>query len=172
MKMKSVLVLNGYEANANRVKSAVLRGASNFGKDRLKLALVGLEQRDNKMEYEFRRNSVTGTFLASFSMDHEVLGQWFTEELGPELAKIQQVLDIIREIQTDKRGAWRLVGNDFTLELEREQARVFANTLGFEQEYELEEAMSLYDAESEAYCGLEDFELALLSWQTFIEKGL
>ena len=45
--------------------------------------------------------------------------------------------------------------------LEREQA-AFANTLGFEQEYELEEAMSLYDAESEGLFGLEDFELALL----------
>ena len=99
------------------------------------------------MEYEFRRNSLTGTFLASFSMDHEVLGQWFTEELGTELAKIQQVLSVIKEIQADKRGSWRLVGNDFTLELEREQARVFANTLGFEQEYELEEAMSLRSEE-------------------------
>ncbi|GIU02158.1 hypothetical protein C9I43_13110 [Shewanella morhuae] len=124
------------------------------------------------MEFEFRRNSLTGTFLANFSMDHEVLGQWFTEELGPDLVQIQQVLDTINAIQNDKLGAWRLVGNDFTLELEREQARVFANTLGFEQEYELEEAMSLYDAESEAYCGLEDFEQALLSWRQFVEKGL
>lgn len=124
------------------------------------------------MEYEFRRNSLTGTFLATFSMDHEVLGQWFTEELGPELAKIQQVLDVIKEIQSDKLGSWRLVGGDLTLELEREQARIFANSLGFDQEYELEEAMSLYDAESEAYCGLEDLELALLSWRQFVEKGL
>ncbi|PIW59761.1 YacL family protein [Shewanella sp. CG12_big_fil_rev_8_21_14_0_65_47_15] len=123
------------------------------------------------MEYEFRRNSLTGTYLATFSMDHEVLGQWFSEELGPVLAKVQQVLDVIKDIQADKLTSWRLVGNDFTLELEREQARVFANTLGFEQEYELEEDMSLYDAESEAYCGLEDFEQALLSWYEFVQKG-
>jgi len=32
--------------------------------------------------------------------------------------------------------------------------------------------MSLYDAESEAYCGLEDFEQALLSWQEFVQKGI
>ncbi|AAN56957.1 YacL family protein [Shewanella oneidensis MR-1] len=124
------------------------------------------------MEYEFRRNSLTGTFLASFSMDHEVLGQWFSEELGPELAKIQQVLDIIKEIQSGKRDSWRLIGKDFSLDLDEEQARIYANALGFEQDYELEEAMSLYDAESEAYCGLEDLEEALLSWYKFVQKGL
>ncbi|ASF17011.1 YacL family protein [Shewanella xiamenensis] len=124
------------------------------------------------MEYEFRRNSLTGTYLASFSMDHEVLGQWFSEELGPELAKIQQVLDIIKEIQTGKRVSWRFIGKDITLDLDEEQARIYANALGFEQDYELEEAMSLYDAESEAYCGLEDLEEALLSWYEFVQKGL
>ncbi|MDG5900500.1 UPF0231 family protein [Shewanella xiamenensis] len=124
------------------------------------------------MEYEFRRNSLTGTYLASFSMDHEVLGQWFSEELGPELAKIQQVLDIIKEIQTGKRVSWRFIGKDITLDLDEEQARIYANALGFEQDYDLEEAMSLYDAESEAYCGLEDLEEALLSWYEFVQKGL
>ena len=124
------------------------------------------------MEYEFRRNSLTGTYLASFSMDHEVLGQWFSEELGPELAKIQQVLDIIKEIQTGKRVSWRFIGKDITLDLDEEQARIYANALGFEQDYELEEAMSLYDAESDAYCGLEDLEEALLSWYEFVQKGL
>ncbi|MFV0596389.1 YacL family protein [Shewanella sp.] len=123
------------------------------------------------MEYEFRRNSLTGTYLASFSMDHEVLGQWFSEELGPELAKIQQVLDIIKEIQAGKRDSWRLIGGDLTLELDEEQARIYANALGFDQEYELEESMSLYDSESEAYCGLEDLEEALLSWYEFVQKG-
>lgn len=123
------------------------------------------------MEYEFRRNSLTGTYLASFSMDHEVLGQWFSEELGPELAKIQQVLDIIKEIQAGKRDSWRLIGGDLTLDLDEEQARIYANALGFEQEYELEESMSLYDTESEAYCGLEDLEEALLSWYEFVQKG-
>ena len=127
---------------------------------------------EEKMEYEFRRNSLTGTYLASFSMDHEVLGQWFSEELGPELAKIQQVLDIIKEIQSGKRDSWRLIGKDFTLDLDEEQARIYANALGFEQDYELEEAMSLYDAESEAYCGLEDLEEALLSWYEFVQKAL
>ncbi|MDR6964123.1 YacL family protein [Shewanella putrefaciens] len=124
------------------------------------------------MEYEFRRNSLTGTFLATFSMDHEVLGQWFSEELGPELAKIQQVLDSVTEILSGKCESWQLIGRDLTLEIDREQARVYANVLGFDEEYELEDAMSLYDAESEAYCGLEDFEQALLSWQAFVQKGI
>ena len=31
------------------------------------------------MEYEFRRNTLTGTVLANFSMDHEALGFWFED---------------------------------------------------------------------------------------------
>lgn len=123
------------------------------------------------MEYEFQRNSLTGTYLARFSMDHEVMGQWFAEELGTELALIQQVLDIIKELKLGKRVSWRLIGKDFTLDLDVEQARVYANVLGFEQDYELDEAVSLYDAESEAYCGLEDLEEALLSWYEFVQTG-
>ncbi|MDN5369709.1 MAG: uncharacterized protein PWP74_1017, partial [Shewanella sp.] len=34
------------------------------------------------MDYEFRRNPITGLPLAIFSMEHEVLGRWFSEELA------------------------------------------------------------------------------------------
>lgn len=124
------------------------------------------------MEYEFRKNSLTNTYLASFSMDHEAFGQWFSEELATDVTRIAQILDVIAELQDGKRESWRLVGADLTLDLEREQVRIFANVLGFDEQYELEEAMSLYDSESEAYCGLEDFERALLSWREFITKGV
>jgi len=47
---------------------------------------------------------------------------------------------------------------------------VFANDLENGEEVELEEALSLYDVESEAFCGLEDFRLALPSWRVFLTE--
>ncbi|BDM63471.1 UPF0231 protein [Shewanella sp. NFH-SH190041] len=120
------------------------------------------------MEYEFRRNSLDGTVLALFSMDHEVIGRWLTEELGQNTTAIAELLDVIAALQQNRRSQFRLVGRDLTLELDTEQAWIRANVLGYEQDFELEEAMSLYDCESEAGCGLEDFEQVLLSWQDFL----
>jgi uncharacterized protein len=46
--------------------------------------------------------------------------------------------------------------------------RVFANDIENGEEVELEEALSLYDGESEAFCGLEDFRVALESCRAFL----
>ena len=110
------------------------------------------------MEYEFRRNTLTGTVLASFSMDHEALGFWFAEELGECPEKYTEICQIVAKLQSNQLIHWRLVGKALSLELDSEQARVFANELESGEEFELEDAMSLYDGESEAFCGLEDFQ--------------
>ncbi|MGP1782578.1 YacL family protein, partial [Shewanella frigidimarina] len=34
------------------------------------------------MEYEFLRNTITDTVFARFSMDHEAVGFWLSEELA------------------------------------------------------------------------------------------
>ncbi|MCE9685535.1 YacL family protein [Shewanella sp. AS16] len=122
------------------------------------------------MEYEFRRNSLDGTAIARFSMDHEALGQWFSEELANNSQSYEQICGAMAQLRSGKLNNWRLVGADLTLELDREQARVYANVLGFDEEHDLDESMSLYDAESESYCGLEDFEQALLSWHKFLNR--
>jgi uncharacterized protein YacL (UPF0231 family) len=36
------------------------------------------------------------------------------------------------------------------------------------EEFELEDALSLYEGESQALCGLDDFYTALESWRVFI----
>lgn len=122
------------------------------------------------MEYEFRRNTLNGTVIATFSMDHEVMGRWFTEELASRANAIDDILAAMQQLRASKINHWRLVGDELSLELDAEQARVYANVIDFEEDYELEEAMSLYDAESQAFCGLEDFEQVLLSWQTFLQQ--
>ncbi|PKI07210.1 hypothetical protein CXF78_06545, partial [Shewanella sp. 11B5] len=62
----------------------------------------------------------------------------------------------------------RDVGGDLTIDIDSEQVRVFASVIDSEEEHLLEDSMSLYDAESESYCGLEDFESVLQSWLAFI----
>ncbi|MBV7315827.1 YacL family protein [Shewanella sp. NIFS-20-20] len=120
------------------------------------------------MEYEFRRNSLDGTATAIFSMDHEVLGRWFTEELGQDEDIISELMNVISTLQEGQAGYFQLVGGEFTLEMDFEQVRIFANVIGFNQDYDLEDGMSLYDAESSGSCGLDDFATALVSWRNFL----
>ena len=81
------------------------------------------------MEYEFRRNTLTGTVMASFSMDHEALGFWFVEELGESAEKYAEICQVVAKLQSNQLINWRLVGKALSIELDSEQARVFANEL-------------------------------------------
>jgi len=122
------------------------------------------------MEYEFRRNTLTGTVLATFSMDHEALGFWFAEEIGEDTDKYVEICQVIAQLQSSRLSQWRWIGKALSLELDGEQARVFANELENGEELEFEESMSLYDGESEAFCGLEDFHDALVKWREFLDE--
>ncbi|RPA38162.1 UPF0231 family protein [Shewanella vesiculosa] len=120
------------------------------------------------MEYQFRRNRLEGTVFAEFSMDHEVLGRWFAEELGDDKSKTIHILTQIALIKSGALNHMRDVGGELTIDIDSEQVRVFASVIDFEEEHLLEDSMSLYNAESESYCGLEDFESVLESWLAFI----
>ncbi|ABV35539.1 uncharacterized conserved protein UCP006287 [Shewanella sediminis HAW-EB3] len=122
------------------------------------------------MEYEFRRNTLTGTVLATFSMDHEALGFWFAEELGEDTDKYVEICQVIAQLQSSRLPQWRWVGKALSIELDGEQARVFANELENGEELEFEESLSLYDGESEAFCGLEDFYDVLVKWREFLDE--
>ncbi len=122
------------------------------------------------MEYEFRRETATGHLVAHFSMGQEVIGFWFVEELGESAEKYQQICDAIVQLQNNELKHWRLIGKALSIELTAEEVTVFANELESDEAYELEEAMSIYDAESEAFCGLEDFLGVLESWREFIDE--
>jgi uncharacterized protein YacL (UPF0231 family) len=123
------------------------------------------------MEYEFRRNTSSGELLANFSMDQEALGFWFVEELGECVEKHEEICQAIFKLQLNQLDSWRKVGKALSLDLDREQVRVFANEIESDEEFELEEALSLYDGESEAFCGLDDFHVALDSWRAFIDEN-
>ncbi|MFQ6372751.1 YacL family protein [Shewanella sp. YIC-542] len=123
------------------------------------------------MEYEFRCNPITGLPSASFSMEHEAIGRWLSEELADNQTLCDQVKSAIDTLQQGRIQEWRWVGHDLTLEMDREQVRFYANALGFADGAEVAnaEGLSLYDAESAADCGLEDFQAVLSSWCDYLQ---
>jgi uncharacterized protein len=123
------------------------------------------------MDYEFQRNTLTGSFVAEFSMGQEAFGFWFVEELGACLEKYEAICQSIAKLQSNQLKHWRLVGKALSIELDGEQVRVFANEIDSGEEVELEDALSLYDGESEAFCGLADFHVVLQHWREFIDDG-
>ncbi|NQY26995.1 MAG: YacL family protein [Piscirickettsiaceae bacterium] len=123
------------------------------------------------MEYEFQRNTLTGALVADFSMGQEILGFWFVEELGECSEKHEELCQIIVRLQSNQLKDWRMIGKALSIELDGEEVRVFANELESGEEFELEDALSLYVDESEAFCGLEDFYVVLQNWRVFIDDG-
>lgn len=121
------------------------------------------------MEFDFKRNRLTGTVMAEFSMDHEVFGRWLTEELGDNLALAKQVLAKIELLMDGELSHWHLTGGDLTLAADNEQVRIFVSAIDFDEDFDIEDGMNLYDMESESYCGLEDFHHALSQWISFLE---
>jgi uncharacterized protein YacL (UPF0231 family) len=121
------------------------------------------------MEYEFQRSTLTGALVADFSVGQEILGFWFVEELGECSEKYEAICEVIAKLQLNQLKHWQVVGKALSIELDGEEVRVFANEIESDEDVELEEALSLYNDESEAFCGLEDFHLALQSWRDFID---
>lgn len=119
------------------------------------------------MDYEFKKNTLDGSYHAVFSMGHEALGRWLIGEVGRDLGKVDLVLDQIGALKRSSRE-WRLVGEELTLCLQDNEALVQANYLFSEDESELDDDMHFYDEECMALCGFEDFEQMLQAWRAFV----
>ncbi|MCL1079348.1 YacL family protein [Parashewanella spongiae] len=120
------------------------------------------------MDYEFRNNSLEDSVVALFSMEHQAVGRWFTEEIAKDKDKLSTILSVIEHISKDGVTEKKIIGKSITLELSYERVLVYENCIQYDNDYLLEEDMNLYDEESIASCGLEDFRDAMLSYQEFI----
>jgi hypothetical protein len=106
--------------------------------------------------------------IAEFSMGHEAIGIWFNDELGANQQRIDELVDIIDQLVHHRIQQRQIEGTEYQLRLSQENVEVIALSLGLEVDEELPEDTNLYDEESYAECGLEDFQEALISWQEFI----
>ncbi|WP_261815908.1 YacL family protein [Vibrio gallicus] len=121
------------------------------------------------MEFEFKRGF--GEFSVRTSMGHEIIGRWLQEEVGRDLTKIEQVNALIAVAQQSFCEAHKLVGNEISLTIESGEVLVQENAMLFQSEHELEPDFELYDSESYAVCGLEDFEALIQQWLRFVTTG-
>lgn len=123
------------------------------------------------MDYRFFYNE-RQLPCARLSMDHEAFGNWLTDELSNDSARLQEILTVVRKIEQGERTEFEWKGRDFLLHLDRDDAEVVA--LELLQNHSLEELaeedMDFYDAESRAICGLEDFRDLLIEWRDFLEE--
>lgn len=119
------------------------------------------------MEYEFLRD-VTGVVKVRMSMDHEVVGHWFNEEVKDNLALLDDVEQAAATLKGTGR-AWQREGHEYTLWMDGEEVMIRANQLDFSGD-EMEEGMSYYDEESLSLCGVEDFLAVVAGYRRFLAE--
>lgn len=120
------------------------------------------------MDFEFRKDTLTGLYRVIISMEQIALGNWLQGTLGSDKATIALIQSEIQLLKTKQKQEYRLVGEEMTLTLTQEDACACANSELIDFGEELQEDMNYYDAETLAYCGLEDFEILLDAWLDFI----
>lgn len=121
------------------------------------------------MDYDFKKNTLDGSYHAVFSMGHEALGRWLVEEIGKDFDKIDTVMSQLGALKNSTQE-WRIIGDELTLSLQDNEAVVQANYLFSEDETELEDNLDFYDEEAVAVCGFEDFAQVLTAWRAFVTR--
>ena len=121
------------------------------------------------MDYEFTTDDYDRP-VAKFSIGHEAIGLWISEELRSDQQKITALLDNIRRLEQRDINQYHIEGRDFYLRLNDFQIEVIALALNIDVDEELPEDTHFYDQESYAECGLQDFKQAVLNWQSFVHS--
>jgi uncharacterized protein YacL (UPF0231 family) len=119
------------------------------------------------VDYHFSLNSY-GKPVAKFSMDHESIGRWFTDELGSNMQRIASLIENVERLEKRILFEKEYLGMELRLALNHSDIEVSALALDFDFDGDLPEETELYDTESHSGCGLPDFKQALLAWQEFI----
>ena len=88
------------------------------------------------MDYELKHDYM-GAPSAKFSMGHEALGRWFTEELSNDVNLIDKILDSISIIENKGAFEQTFCGKNFELTIELGQVSVRALSLESSSEEEL-----------------------------------
>ena len=106
--------------------------------------------------------------VAKFSMVHEAIGQWLSEELRDDLLRIDTLLATVEKLLTFQLSRQEVTGAEFQLRMTQDQIEVIALALDVDTDEDLPEDTHYYDRESYSGCGLLDFKQALLSWKKFV----
>ena len=119
---------------------------------------------------DFQFTHFQGKVAAKCSMEHIAVANWFNTELPHNSGLISTALAGVQQAKHfNPEQEIRLIGKEYSLFINADEVMVRANNLSFAQDEELEQNFHYYDEESIAFCGLEDFEKFLTSYQDFIQ---
>nr|WP_297349605.1 YacL family protein [uncultured Glaciecola sp.] len=121
------------------------------------------------MNYQFIRD-LQGSPVAEFEMGSETFSQWFTQELGTDKSKMDALFNAIQQLESRQIKEFLLQGDDVNLLLDSYEVEARSKILDVDAPDELPEGTELYDQESIAGCGLEDFTGVLESWRDFVSS--
>ncbi|QGX92241.1 UPF0231 family protein [Tatumella sp. TA1] len=116
------------------------------------------------MDYQFVKD-IEGNVRVQMSMDHEVIGHWFNEEVNADPALLDQVVKAATTLKGTEQQ-WQHTGREYTIALSDDEVMIQANLLAISID-ELDEGMSYYDQESLAFCGFEDFFALVAAYRQF-----
>ena len=121
------------------------------------------------MEFEFRKDFISEQATVKLSMGHEAFATWLEQE-GQAVSWIEDLLAEIELLQQRSIMDVKLVGSEFSLLLNQDEAQVVNHSLINDQDdIDLEADMDFYDVEIQASCGLEDFLHLIESWLEFVQ---
>ncbi|PKH01885.1 hypothetical protein CXF72_14480 [Psychromonas sp. MB-3u-54] len=122
------------------------------------------------MEFEFRKDYFSDQATVKLSMDHEAFGTWLEQE-GQSIAWVDALLVNISAVQKRVLTDFKLVGSEFSLLVNDDEAQVINHSLLNDfDEVDLEGDLSFYDLEIEASCGFDDFINFIESWSEFLHS--
>lgn len=137
------------------------------------------------MDFEFKKDILDGSYRAEFSQGHEAIGLWLIEEIGKDKQKLAAILGAAKA-HHDNLQTWTYQGDQWRLQIENNEVHIQAISLLEEKETEAyadildevefvetqnfdpDDMLDEYPDESEAFCGVEDFEQMLESWDEFV----
>jgi uncharacterized protein YacL (UPF0231 family) len=121
------------------------------------------------MEFQFRKNTLSGEYAIKCSMGHEVVGRWLEEEVLNDKALISRLLTAVETMKAGQASELNFQGREISVCLLHDEVIVRENRLEeHDEEALIDSEFALYTSESTASCGLEDFEELLRSWLAFI----
>lgn len=125
------------------------------------------------MEYQFIDDPITGSAMAKFSLEHEIIGPWLEVEVGDSQQKLSEIFSVIADIEQDKKIEETIVGVEYSVIINRTDVVIQTNA-SMSPEV-ISEALQQdnidYDQQESSSCGNDDFRDLLLAWQQFAIKN-
>lgn len=120
---------------------------------------------------DFQFTLYLGSVIAACSMEHEAVANWLNIEVRSNPQLISIALKHIADIRQSRSEAKEisLPGSEYSLFINYNAVTVKANNLVITSDDGTvpEENFHYYDQESISFCGLDDFEHFLISYQSF-----